>query len=243
MRSPAVLALFLLTACGGGDSAPPPPPVVVTPAPTPAPAPAPTEDPNPLPVPVGPVITLNNAVAVFGDSVPFIVGEELIPQVTNPVHNHAQGSYTSTDTLRDWRLYPEHQRTLILWTGHNNFPDEATLLSDIDMMVQGNGHDRFIVVGLISANVPAEWTGAPNRVVKDRINAELARRYPGHFLDAQALLLQWGNPNNAQDRIDVANGAIPGTLRDPGNSFHLRRESGARVMVNALKEMMQARGW
>lgn len=234
----------MLTSCGGGGSSGGGSTPIAAPAPTPAPAPAPTpvNDPNPLPVPVGPVLALHNNVAIFGDSLAYNLRLEFQAQVSANVDDRGTPQ-TSGGTLTDYLVYPDKSRTLVIWTGHNNFRDPDAVVNDIAGIVAAIGHDRYIVVGLVFEDQPDERTGGAARPLKEQVNARLAAAYGDRFIDTPALMKAWANPNNAQDRIDLANGVTPSTLRYPGDLIHLRRESGERVLMNAIRAVLVAKGW
>jgi lysophospholipase L1-like esterase len=63
----AVVALTLMSACGGGSPVQPGPPATSTPVPTPTPTPTPTPQPTPTPAP-GPTLGIARILA-FGDSI------------------------------------------------------------------------------------------------------------------------------------------------------------------------------
>ena len=134
--------------------------------------------------------------------------------INRPYYLHF-GEY---DTLRN--------KTMVIWSGSNNAPNEETIeniIQKIRAMIAHNGNNNYIVVGLTSL------TAMPDVL---KCNRKMALAFGIHFLDISDYLRNYalddlGISETSQDVIDKNNGDIPSSLRtDP---VHLT--SGANEVV------------
>lgn len=117
-------------------------------------------------------------------------------------------------------------KTMVIWSGSNNAPNEETVenvIQKIRAMIGYNGNNNYIVIGLTSL------TAMPDVL---KCNRKMALAFGIHFLDISNYLRNYalddlGISETSQDVIDKNNGDIPSSLRtDP---VHLT--SGANEVV------------
>ena len=134
--------------------------------------------------------------------------------INRPYYLH----YGEYDTLRN--------KTMVIWSGSNDAPDEKTIenvIQKIRAMIAHNGNNNYIVIGLTSL------TAMPDVL---KCNCKMALAFGIHFLDISDYLRNYAlNDLNisetSQDAIDKSNGDIPSSLRT--DSVHLT--SGANEVV------------
>lgn len=134
--------------------------------------------------------------------------------INRPYYLHF-GEY---DTLKN--------KTMVIWSGSNNAPNEETVesvIQKISAMIAHNGNNNYIVIGLTSL------TAMPDVL---KCNRKMALAFGVHFLDISDYLRNYalddlGISETSQDVIDKNNGDIPSSLRT--DSVHLT--SGANEVV------------
>lgn len=232
----------MLTACGGGGGDPVQQPAAAPAAPAVPAGPPPETGPrSDLPaLPLG--VVLRQPVAAFGDSMANSLAPALAGALAVGVHNAGVGSTTSAQIRADLDSYADKARTVAIWAGHNNAADAQQVLADVAAMVASLGHDRFVVLGLLFGDVPAERIGGAERGHKEAINAALSATYAGHYIDTPALMAVWANPRNPGDVADLAAGVTPRSLRAFSDALHLN-DAGAQVVAGAVLAVMRNNDW
>jgi len=241
----AVALSLLLAACGGGGDSPQQQPAAPAPA---ASAPVVPSGPPPETGPRSDLPALPSGaalrwpVAAFGDSMTYVMAPALQSALAVDVLNAGVGSTTSGEIGAALAAYPDKLRNVTIWAGHNTTGPADVVLADVAAMVASLPHDRFVVLGLVLADLPGERIGGADRARKLAINAALAAAYPAHYIDTPTLLAAWGNPRNPQDVADAAAGVTPSSLRAFSDALHLNA-SGARVVAGAVVALMRDSDW
>lgn len=244
----AIALSVLLSACGGGGDAPQQQPAAPAPAPVvpalPVVPPGPPPETGPrsdLPtLPSG--VVLRWPVAAFGDSMTYVMAPALQSALAVDVLNAGVGSTTSGEIGAALAAYPDKLRNFTIWAGHNSTGTADEVPADVAAMVASLPHDRYVVLGLVLADVPGERIGGADRARKLAINAGLAAAYPAHYIDTPTLLAAWANPRNPQDVADLAAGVTPSSLRAFSDALHLN-DAGAQVVAGAVLAVMRNSDW
>jgi lysophospholipase L1-like esterase len=130
-------------------------------------------------------------------------------------------------------------KTMVIWSGSNNSPTLSNIdnvISKINAMINYNGNNNYIVVGMTSL------TAMPDVL---EINKRMALAFGDHFLDISEYLRTYGLEDagitpTAQDIIDIANGDIPTSLRtDP---VHLTTKAN-EIVANQIYIKGQGLGY
>ncbi len=121
----------------------------------------------------------------------------------------------NTPFIPDQFDYPDC--TAVIRLGENNLGDPATIKLDTAAVVAWLTPlaKQFIVLPPPRQNVAGSWVGTNSYNSQQQLKADLAASYGPHFVDDEAMLIALPNPANAQDMIDVGNGAIPTRYRAP----------------------------
>ena len=134
--------------------------------------------------------------------------------------------------------------TLVIWSGTNDSygVTDAIALSDkliksAKTMIDYNGTDNYIIIGLISKNYCA---------VVAEVNILLAKEFGNHFLDIRKYLLDYGLADaeitpTTQDTTDIASGEIPLSLRS--DSVHLNDYGYPIVAQQTYKKGVELDYW
>jgi lysophospholipase L1-like esterase len=154
-----------------------------------------------------------SSVACWGDSLTAGVGgfefrTELARLLQgSTVFNGGVGGETSSQVLA--RFQADASRVnewgvVVLWAGRNDLGTPATVLANIDTMVAGLTHGRYLVVGV--TNQTTEPIGHYSHKMIGIINAGLATKYGARFVDVRSLLCSGtaddsANPNYHVDAI------------------------------------------
>jgi len=127
------------------------------------------------------------------------------------VWQRGRNGETSTQVRARFEAEPDKlPASVAFWVGRNNASDPATILQDVEAMVQSLGHSRWVVLGMV--NLAIEPTGSAGCDTCEELNGTMAGLYPGHFFDVRAELLSFpdGSEGDAQD---VSAGIPPRSLR------------------------------
>ena len=123
---------------------------------------------------------------------------------------------------------------LVVWLGTNDSYQQTDaealanhLITVLDCMIDYNGTNSYIVIGLTSKCYCE---------VVDEVNVRLAKKYGRHFLDIRNYLLKYGLEDASitplpEDILDIDNGEIPSSLRTDGVHFN---DAGFRVIGDVL---------
>lgn len=142
-----------------------------------------------------------NPVATWGDSLTDGTGASgpsgIYPEVlrmsrwpASGVYEGGVGGETSTqikdrmvaDTIRrDW--------TTVIWAGRNNFANGATVLADIETMVNSLSHKRFVILSIVNKADGTENTGSTAHTQITALNAALAAKYPANYIDIRSQIV------------------------------------------------------
>jgi hypothetical protein len=214
---------MLLGGCGGGSG-----PIATVAADPPAPAANAALSPN---------------IACWGDSLtpPFAENLKLLVSGRTVFDG---GFYGQTSTFITAQQLADNSMTgwiNVLWEGHNNVTQPEAVKADIATGVAhlAPGNARFIVLSLLNNG----WTaprGTPGYDNVMQLNAALAARYPGNYLDVRSWLVAHFDPNNPQDVIDNANDVVPSSLRF--DDIHMQN-AGSVLVAQRVKQFIDAKGW
>lgn len=161
-------------------------------------------------------------------------------------NNSGVGGETSTE-IKDRFLADSatDRRTVIIWVGRNNIDDVATIISDIDTMVNKLRHSRFLVLSVLNSD--SEPSGSARHDKALEIRDRLSKRYPLNFYDIREYLIQDGLDDagitpTAQDLIDISNDIVPTSLRSDGihlntDGYNLVAEKVKENIINVIKNM------
>lgn len=138
--------------------------------------------------------------------------------INRPYYLH----YGEYDTLRN--------KTMVIWSGSNNAPNEETvesIIQKIRAMIAYNGNNNYVVIGLTSL------TAMPDVL---KCNRKMALAFGIHFLDISDYLRNYalndlGISETSQDATDINNGDVPSSLRT--DSVHLTSDAN-NVVANQV---------
>lgn len=183
-------------------------------------------------------------VACWGDSLtegaggkpyPAILGESL-PAGRRQVFNCGVGGQKSGQIAERFHAATERSAdTAVIWAGRNNYGETDAILADIAGMAGSLTTDRYLVLSVI--NMEGEIAGGSAHAAIERLNRELERRHPGHFLDIRRILVDAYDPRSPGDVSDHAADIPPRSLRS--DAIHLNT-AGYRLVagrvLTALRE-------
>ncbi|MES3003392.1 MAG: hypothetical protein V4787_22045 [Pseudomonadota bacterium] len=183
-------------------------------------------------------------IATWGDSLtpPFSANLGLFyPDRT--VFNGGISSQSSFDVLARIQADTAKRGWIsVFWFGHNNDFDPEQVKRDMASAVASlsPGNTRFVVLGLITKDEPAEQKGTPLYQTVLQLNNDLAATYPNNYIDIRAWLLSHYNPALAQDVIDHNNDVIPTSLRHDAD--HLNND-GSVLVAQRVRDFINGKGW
>lgn len=154
----------------------------------------------------------------WGDSLTLGAGYNPYPNQLNglsrfDVTNKGVGGNTSTQIKDRFLLEPANfSKSVIIWSGRNNYLDPTTVKSDIATMISNLGHDRYLVVGIINGNYATEYINQSGWTAINNLNNDLKTLYGRRFVDIRPYLVSLHN-QTAQDLIDFANDIPPTSIR------------------------------
>lgn len=141
----------------------------------------------------------------------------------------------STFAMKDSRS----DDVLVIFTGTNDFPDSTTIYDIIDLqrqMIKAAKCEKYIVIGLTYREGIDEI---------NNVNDILANEYEEHFLDIRSYILNYGLEDagiemTGQDRVNLAKGEIPSSLRSDyvhGNKYFYE------LLAKQLKRKLEYLGY
>lgn len=146
------------------------------------------------------------------------------------------------------RFYPDigdlDDYVWTIWVGRNNYSETARIKADIADVVAFLKPlvKRFIVMGVINGNYPAEYTGQPGWTTITTLNADLAALYPDNFLDIRAILVAQGAPGGAYpDATNYSRDVPPAAIR--ADDIHLTYPVGNAIVAQSVKDFKISKGW
>lgn len=139
-----------------------------------------------------------------------------------------------TPSMRDW--------TTVFWFGRNGYGDLEGVKTDMAAAIGllDSGNRRFSVLSILNSAHPHESIGEPGYKAITRLNADLAARYPEHFIDVRAALVKSRNPFSPQDLLDAHNDVVPTSMRY--DHLHLN-DKGSRIVAQLVLDFINAKGW
>lgn len=130
---------------------------------------------------------------------------------------------------------------LIIELGTNNPIDSVDkmekLFNEIDCMIQHNGNDAYIVLGLT-------WRGHAQNI--EEVNRMMASRFGQHFLDIRTYLIKYGLDDagitpTAADIAAIENNNVPPSLLD--DEIHFNAACGNVIGTQIYKHGKDMRMW
>ncbi len=118
---------------------------------------------------------------------------------------------------------------LISWTGNNNYDDPSQVLADIAALV--GGRSRFLVLGLVNADIEDSRQGQAGYDHIVDCNRRLADAYGERFIDIRAELIARGSTEH-----DLP----PACFR--WDDIHLNGR-GQRLVAGLVYRRMRSLGW
>ncbi|WP_186415252.1 SGNH/GDSL hydrolase family protein [Pannonibacter sp. P2PFMT1] len=86
------------------------------------------------------------------------------------------------------KFVPQPDDITIIWIGRNNDKKQPEIvLRDVQTLVTQLRNDRFLVLGIAKGNYPSERPGGIGSEQIDRLNRQLAERYPANFVELPAI--------------------------------------------------------
>lgn len=154
-----------------------------------------------------------------------------------PVLSRAAGGSTPTDVLTRLAAIPGLARgTVVIWDGDMNTGSVvADQLAAYAAIVASVTHGRYLIVPPCRR---ADKLGTDNANVA-LVQSALADLYPGHIVDAQAILA--AHATAPGDNADVAGGYIPASLLQVDQA-HLT-SAGMGYVATAVATEIGVRGW
>ena len=150
------------------------------------------------------------------------------------VVNKGFSGFTSPQILQRMLAAPKYfGHPSIIWSGHNNWNKPAQVKADIASMVAALTTKHYLVLGLLNGE-PQRKNGADYKVIT-QLNNELAKAYPGHFIDIRAYLVSRYNPKQPQDALDHDNDVPPKSLRH--DALHLNARGNCAVAVKVATSL------
>lgn len=131
---------------------------------------------------------------------------------------------------------------VVIWSGRNDilskFTNE-TIIENIGLMVDSlKGNDHFVVIGVTDAIFePADGAEFKQIVA---LNQQLAAKYPGHWIDIRAALVDAYSPASPNDVAAFKSGKIPPSLLIDG--LHLN-DAGNRIVASTVYDFIKKKGW
>lgn len=145
-------------------------------------------------------------------SYPVVLANSYAPSRT--VFNEGVGGQNSTQILARFQaLSASWGLPTIIWSGRNNYSGPVTVENDIATMVGDLTTSKYLVLGIINEDVPAEQSGGVgyNQIIN--LNTTLASTYGSHYIDVRANLVAAYDPSNPVDVLNHSQDVVPMTLR------------------------------
>lgn len=120
-------------------------------------------------------------------------------------------------------------KTCLIWIGTNGWGDNniETLLNTIKLMVEYNGNDRFIVIGLHSDSLSSKF---------EELERKMVQSFGEHFINIRKYLVNYGLSDahitpTSEDETRISRGLVPSSLLSDGLHFNA---SGYTVIANVV---------
>lgn len=157
-----------------------------------------------------------------------------------PALNEGVGGETSSAirTRMLGRRRDGHPEAVVIWAGRNNLAEPQTVEADIEAMVASLAPgSRYLVLEIIRGGAAADRSGGRDVADIAALNAALERRHGPHFVRLEQAFLDHADRRLAEDRQDVADGVVPGSLR--ADAIHLN-DMGQAVVAYAVDAALRA---
>lgn len=143
--------------------------------------------------------------------------------------NKGIGGETSTQ-IKDRFLLDtlNHDKSVIIWAGRNNYLSPITVKADIATMIAALGHDRYLVMGIINGDYPLEYKDATNYNVIIQLNADLKELYGEKYVPIREYLVSL-HDETTQGILDFERDIVPYNVRYPGDGIHLNNYGYLKV--------------
>ncbi len=150
------------------------------------------------------------------------------------VVNKGFSGFTSPQILQRMLAAPKYfGHPSIIWSGHNNWNKPVQVKADVASMVAALTTKHYLVLGLLNG-AQQRKNGADYKVIT-QLNNELAKAYPGHFIDIRAYLVSRYDPKLPQDALDHDNDVPPMSLRH--DALHLNARGNCAVAVKVATSL------
>jgi lysophospholipase L1-like esterase len=123
----------------------------------------------------------------------------------------------------------QKNKTLIIWMGTNGWGDSDinTLLNMYKCMIESNGNDNYIVIGIISGGNLETFLNNENKFIQE---------FGYHYIKLHDYLLHYGLADagitpTEEDEERIVNGLVPSSLM--GDSIHLNA-TGYNLVANQI---------
>ena len=104
-------------------------------------------------------------------------------------------------------------QSLVLWVGYNNRNNPSTVQSDIASMVSAQGNSNYVIIGIPTGDIAAQYTGNSDNLNIVATNSNSLSTYGAtHYVDMIGWLASRATAN-VVDVLNVANGVTPYTQR------------------------------
>jgi lysophospholipase L1-like esterase len=196
-------------------------------------------------------------ITAWGDSLtdgqPFTRAESYPTQLAalmpdRVVTNEGVGGETSSQVVARMLADTAHRHDVtLLWMGRNNLGNPDQILRDIATAVKSLGTNRFLILAVLNGDFGGtEAKGSPGYDNIVALNAALAVRYPGNYLDIRSYLVSQYDASNSQDVVDHAHDIPPTSLRAHLNggvdAVHLG-PAGNALVARRVAGFITGRGW
>ncbi len=127
----------------------------------------------------------------------------------------------------------------VLWAGRNDvlYKDATQTIENVERMAANVHNGRFIVLSILNAE--GEPRGSATYRTVETLNRELEARFPGHFVDVRAALVEAAGTTRA-DRGDRAADIVPASLRV--DDEHLNAH-GYHIVAQQVADYVVKHGW
>lgn len=150
------------------------------------------------------------------------------------VYNGGVGGETSTEIKDRFLADTLKQRwPVIIWAGRNNFADTAQISSDITAMINSLGHDRYLVLSVMTNQT--QIAGTADHTLITTYNNTLAAKYGDNYIDVRSYIVSQYNPALSQDVIDHDNDVTPTSLCADG--LHLNAAGYQKVAQRIYQDL------
>jgi lysophospholipase L1-like esterase len=139
------------------------------------------------------------------------------------------------------RAKPSGPEAVVIWAGRNNAYQPEEVERDIASMVSSlNPSSRYLVLGIVNADVENERQGGVSYARITELNTRLAKVYGPRYVPVREALLAAANRRFAEDVRCFDEDIVPASLRS--DSLHLN-DVGQAVVAESVQAAMVANRW